>query len=239
VRRLLLLAGLVVSLGPSGVRAELATATFAGGCFWCMEPAFEGLDGVVSTTVGYTGGHTKNPTYEDVSAGRTGHAESVQVVYDPARISYARLLDIFWHNVDPLTANAQFCDHGNQYRSAIFYHDDRQHHLAEASKERVQKTNHPIVTEIVAASAFYPLRTTLSVITTRIPSVTGSTSELRSRSASERTLGRRSLVRCAHPMSWLAVRGGVRLVIPMRSYPSRRRPLKISTWSLADGKSDR
>src|SRR5216683_2032496 len=93
-----------------------AKATFAGGCFWCMEPAFEGLDGVVSTTVGYTGGHTKNPTYEDVSAGRTGHAESVQVVYDPARISYARLLDIFWHNVDPLTANAQFCDHGNQYR---------------------------------------------------------------------------------------------------------------------------
>ena len=102
-----------------------------------MEPAFEGLDGVVSTTVGYTGGHTKNPTYEDVSAGRTGHAESVQVVYDPARISYARLLDIFWHNVDPLTANAQFCDHDKQYRSAIFYHDETQHHLAEASKERV------------------------------------------------------------------------------------------------------
>jgi len=121
-----------------------------------MEPAFEGLDGVVSTTVGYTGGHTKNPTYEDVSAGRTGHAESVQVVYDPARISYARLLDIFWHNVDPLTANAQFCDHGNQYRSAIFYDDETQHHLAEASKERIQKPNHPIVTEIVAASAFYP-----------------------------------------------------------------------------------
>ena len=99
--------------------------------------SFEGLDGVVSTTVGYTGGHTKNPTYEDVSAGRTGHAESVQVVYDPARISYARLLDIFWHNVDPLTANAQFCDHDKQYRSAIFYHDETQHHLAEASKERV------------------------------------------------------------------------------------------------------
>ncbi len=156
MRRLLLLAGLVVSLGPAGVRAELATATFAGGCFWCMEPAFEGLDGVVSTTVGYTGGHTKNPTYEDVSAGRTGHAESVQVVYDPARISYARLLDIFWHNVDPLTANAQFCDHGNQYRSAIFYDDETQHHLAEASKERIQKPNHPIVTEIVAASAFHP-----------------------------------------------------------------------------------
>ncbi len=156
MRRLLLLAGLVVSRGPSGVRAELATATFAGGCFWCMEPAFEGLDGVVSTTVGYTGGHTKNPTYEDVSAGRTGHAESVQVVYDPARISYARLLDIFWHNVDPLTANAQFCDHDKQYRSAIFYHDETQHHLAEASKERIQKPNHPIVTEIVAASAFYP-----------------------------------------------------------------------------------
>ncbi len=124
-----------------------------------MQPPFETLDGVVSTTVGYTGGHTKNPTYAEVSAGGTGHAESVQVIYDPARIGYERLLDVFWHNVDPLTANAQFCDHGGQYRSAIFYHDETQHRLAEDSKRRIEETKHfdrPIVTEIVAASAFYP-----------------------------------------------------------------------------------
>ena len=105
-------------------RRRTATATFAGGCFWCMETPFEKLPGVVSTTVGYTGGTTKNPTYEEVSAGGTGHAESVQIVYDPQKISYEKLLDVFWHNIDPLTPNAQFCDHGNQYRSAIFYHDD-------------------------------------------------------------------------------------------------------------------
>jgi peptide methionine sulfoxide reductase msrA/msrB len=140
--------------------AETATATFAGGCFWCMQPPFENLSGVLSTTVGYTGGHTKNPTYEDVSAGGTGHAESVQVVYDPTKISYEQLLDVFWRNVDPLTADGQFCDHGPQYRSAIFVHDDVQRRLAEASKQRLAASgrfdDHPIVTEIVQASTFYP-----------------------------------------------------------------------------------
>jgi peptide methionine sulfoxide reductase msrA/msrB len=144
---------------PPATPGQRALATFAGGCFWCMQPPFETLPGVISTTVGYTGGHTTNPTYEEVSAGDTGHAESVQVVYDPAKISYATLLDVFWHNVDPITPNAQFCDHGNQYRSAIFYHDDTQRQLAEASKQRLEASkrfDRPIVTEIVAASVFYP-----------------------------------------------------------------------------------
>jgi len=104
-----------------------AKATFAGGCFWCMESPFDKQDGVLSVTVGYAGGQKKNPTYEEVSAGGTGHTESVQIVYDPAKISYAKMLDIFWRNVDPLTRDAQFCDHGTQYRSAIFYHDEEYH----------------------------------------------------------------------------------------------------------------
>ena len=91
---------------------SLATATFAGGCFWCMEPPYDKLDGVISTTSGYTGGRKKNPTYEEVSAGTTGHAEAVQVVYDPTKVSYEKLLEVFWHNIDPFTPNAQFCDHG-------------------------------------------------------------------------------------------------------------------------------
>lgn len=138
---------------------SLATATFAGGCFWCMEPPFDKLDGVISTTSGYTGGHQKNPTYQEVSAGGTGHAESVQVVYDPTKVSYDKLLDVFWHNVDPFTPNAQFCDHGTQYRTAIFYHNEEQKRLAEASKQALEKSGHfskPIVTEIVAAGEFYP-----------------------------------------------------------------------------------
>jgi peptide-methionine (S)-S-oxide reductase len=137
---------------------QTAKATFAGGCFWCMQPPFEKLDGVLSTTVGYTGGHTKNPTYEDVSGGGTGHAESVQIVYDPQKVSYDTLLDVFWHNVDPITPHAQFCDHGDQYRSAIFYHDDTQRRQAEESKRQLEQSHRferPIVTEIVAAAAFY------------------------------------------------------------------------------------
>jgi len=136
-----------------------AVATFAGGCFWCMQPPFEKLDGVVSTTVGYTGGHTKNPTYQEVSAGGTGHAESVQIVYDPTKISYTKLLDVFWHNVDPLTPDGQFCDHGDQYRTAIFYHDETQRWLAEESKQQLEESKRfksPVVTEIVAATEFYP-----------------------------------------------------------------------------------
>jgi peptide-methionine (S)-S-oxide reductase len=157
---LLAVAGLVSVLQRSpATAADTATATFAGGCFWCMQPPFEKLDGVVSTTVGYTGGQTKDPTYPEVSAGGTGHAESVQIVYDPRKISYEKLLDVFWHNVDPLTADAQFCDFGHQYRTAIFYHDETQRQAAEASKKRLDESKRfpsPIVTEITAATKFYP-----------------------------------------------------------------------------------
>ena len=143
---------------PSPGAAKTAKATFAGGCFWCMEGPFDKLDGVLSTTSGYTGGHVANPTYEQVGSGETGHAESVQVIYDPEKISYEKLLDIFWHNVDPLQANGQFCDHGNQYRSAIFYKDAAQKQAAEASKAKLETEDRfkgKIVTQIVAATPFY------------------------------------------------------------------------------------
>ena len=137
----------------------LAKATFAGGCFWCMQKPFDDLAGVVSTTVGYAGGTKKNPTYEEVSSGGTGHAESVQVVYDPAKVSYMKLLDVFWHNVDPLARNGQFCDHGTQYRTAIFFHDDMQKRVAEESKRAIEASGHfklPVLTEIAPAGAFWP-----------------------------------------------------------------------------------
>ena len=146
----------LASVGAADAQ-ELAKATFAGGCFWCMEPPFDALDGVVSTTSGYTGGHTANPTYEQVSAGKTGHTEAVEIVYDPRKVTYARLLEVFWRNIDPLTANAQFCDTGSQYRSGIFVHDATQRKLAEASKDAAaQRLQKPIVTEITAASQFWP-----------------------------------------------------------------------------------
>jgi len=139
---------------------RLEKATFAGGCFWCMQPPFDKLKGVVSTTVGYAGGHTKDPTYEEVSSGRTGHAESIEVLYDPLQVSYDQLLDVFWHNVDPTAKDRQFVDVGSQYRSAIFYHNEEQHRLALASKERLARSGkfgtRPIVTEIVPAGMFYP-----------------------------------------------------------------------------------
>ena len=136
---------------------ERARATFAGGCFWCMEPPFDKLDGVVSTTSGYTSGHTTAPTFEQVSAGRTGHAEAVEIVYDPGKVTYAQLLEVFWRNIDPLTANAQFCDVGSQYRAAIFVHDETQRRLAEESKRAVARTlGKDVVTEIVTASKFWP-----------------------------------------------------------------------------------
>jgi peptide-methionine (S)-S-oxide reductase len=138
---------------------ELAKATFAGGCFWCMEPPFDKIDGVVSTTSGYSGGEEKDPTYKQVSAGRTGHAEAVQVLYDPARVSYERLLEVFWHNIDPTTEKRQFCDWGAQYRTAIFTHDEEQRRLAEASQRRIEESgvlDGPIVTEITPFTAFYP-----------------------------------------------------------------------------------
>jgi peptide-methionine (S)-S-oxide reductase len=154
-------AALTLVAAQTGVapQPQLATATFAGGCFWCMESPFDKLDGVASVTAGYTGGSKPNPTYQQVSAGSTGHAEAVEIKYDPGKIGFAKLLDIFWHNIDPVTPNAQFCDHGNQYRSAIFYHDEEQKRLAEGSKADLAKSgrfHQPIVTEIVAASIFWP-----------------------------------------------------------------------------------
>jgi peptide-methionine (S)-S-oxide reductase len=131
-------------------------ATFAGGCFWCVESDFDKVAGVIGTTSGYTGGHTVNPSYEEVSRGGTGHAEAVEIVYDPAKLSYEKLLDVFWHNIDPLAKNQQFCDHGDQYRTAIFYHDEKQRALAETSKVAVQsRFKQPIQTEITAAGPFY------------------------------------------------------------------------------------
>ena len=133
-------------------------ATFAGGCFWCMEPPFDELPGVISTTSGYTGGQKKNPTYEEVSAGGTGHTESVEVVFDPAKVTYQQLLDVFWKNIDPTTPDRQFCDVGSQYRSAIFYHSDEQKRLAMASKKTIDDSGRfkqPVVTEIVPAAPFY------------------------------------------------------------------------------------
>ncbi len=136
-----------------------AVAVFAGGCFWCMEPPFDKLPGVTSTTSGYIGGRVANPSYEQVSGGGTGHAEAVQVEYDPARVSYATLLDVFWRNIDPVAVDRQFCDVGDQYRSAIFTIGAEQQRLAEASRRELQafgRFDRPIATQIVAASKFYP-----------------------------------------------------------------------------------
>jgi peptide-methionine (S)-S-oxide reductase len=149
---------LVAVTGSAGHAAEQAKAFFAGGCFWCMEEAFEKVEGVVSVTSGYMGGQKANPTYEEVSAGGTGHAESVEVVYDPAKVSYQKLLDHFWKNVDPITPNAQFCDHGTQYRAVVFYGNDEEKRQAEASKQSIEQAKRfkePIVTQIVMAAKFY------------------------------------------------------------------------------------
>jgi len=149
----------VQSTSHAAADATLGKAYFAGGCFWCMEEAFEKVEGVVSATSGYMGGRVANPSYEEVSAGRTGHAESVEVVYDPSKVSYQKLLDAFWHNVDPVTPNAQFCDHGSQYRSAIFFQTDEEKRASETSKQAIEQSKRftePIVTQIVPASQFYP-----------------------------------------------------------------------------------
>jgi peptide-methionine (S)-S-oxide reductase len=145
--------------GPANPDARYAKATFAGGCFWCMEPPFDKLDGVISTTSGYTGGHKENPTYKEVSRGGTGHAEAVQIVYDPQRVSYEELLDVFWHNIDPTTADGQFCDWGDQYRSEIFYYTPEQQQLAQQSKaalDELKPFKEAIVTHISKAGTFYP-----------------------------------------------------------------------------------
>jgi peptide-methionine (S)-S-oxide reductase len=142
---------------PFAARAAEEIAIFAGGCFWCMEPPFESLAGVKSVTSGYTGGTKQDPSYEEVSAGGTGHAEAVQVVFDPARVSYEKLLDVFWHNIDPTVAGRQFCDVGDSYRSAIFVRDAAQRRAAEASLAAVQaQLGVPVKTQIADASAFYP-----------------------------------------------------------------------------------
>jgi len=141
------------------VSSQSAKATFAGGCFWCMEEAYEKVDGVVTVISGYIGGQVDHPNYEQVSAGGTGHAEAVEVAYDPSKVTYQQLLEVFWRNVDPTTLNAQFCDHGNQYRTAIFYHDEMQKQLINESQKTVEGSKtfpEPIVTEISPASMFYP-----------------------------------------------------------------------------------
>ena len=144
--------------GIAATNNDTSVATFAGGCFWCMEGPFDKLEGVISTTSGYTGGHTENPTYKQTSTGRTGHTEAVQIVYNPEQVSYEKLLDVFWHNIDPTTPDQQFCDRGSQYRSEIFYHDDEQKQLAETSKAALNKNkpfSEPVVTQVTKASIFY------------------------------------------------------------------------------------
>jgi peptide-methionine (S)-S-oxide reductase len=139
--------------------ATTAVATFAGGCFWCMEEAYDKVPGVVSTTSGYMGGKKRSPTYEEVSSGGTGHAEVVQVVYDPSKVSYEKLLDAFWRNIDPTVKDRQFCDVGSQYRAEIFVHSDEQRKAAEASKAATEKSKpfkDAIVTPVTAAGEFWP-----------------------------------------------------------------------------------
>jgi peptide-methionine (S)-S-oxide reductase len=142
---------------PARSSGQLVTATFASGCFWCTESDFDKVAGVVSTTSGYTGGRVANPTYEQVSSGGTGHAESVQVMFDPSIVSYEKLLDVYWHNVDPFSGRGQFCDFGEQYRPAIFVHDDAQRAAADASKQHVEEIfGKPVAVTIEKAGVFYP-----------------------------------------------------------------------------------
>jgi peptide-methionine (S)-S-oxide reductase len=162
---ILSLAAMSACAGPAdevpvaNANGPTAVAIFAGGCFWCMEPPFDKLPGVLSTTSGYTGGKVADPTYEQVSAGGSGHAESVKVVYDPSKVDYKKLLDVYWHNIDPFAIDQQFCDHGDQYRTAIFTAGPEQQRLAEESKRELEasgKFSQPIVTQIVPAATFYP-----------------------------------------------------------------------------------
>ncbi len=160
---LLLIIGSWLFAGKMQVSADegnnTATAVFAGGCFWCMEPPFDKLEGVFATTSGYTGGHTDKPTYKQVSSDTTGHYEAIEISYDPSKIDYATLLNVFWHNVDPLDAKGQFCDKGESYRTAIFYNSDEQKKLAQASKKELVESgyfNEDVVTVIEAVKTFYP-----------------------------------------------------------------------------------
>jgi peptide-methionine (S)-S-oxide reductase len=154
-----LLAACLLAAAIGGAQAQkTASAIFAGGCFWCVEADFDKVPGVLSTTSGYIGGTVKNPTYHQVSAGGTGHAEAVEIVYDPAKVTYAKLLDVFWHNVDPLVKDKQFCDSGDQYRTAIFYRTEEEKKLAEETKKKVEAKFAPrtVYTQIAKADTFYP-----------------------------------------------------------------------------------
>ena len=156
MRRLFLLCALLTAAPPAG--AETKTAIFAGGCFWCLEADFEKLNGVIAVESGYTGGHLANPTYQQVSAGGTGHAEAVRVSYDAAKVSYGKLLDYFWRHIDPTVKDQQFCDVGSQYRSGIYFQNKDEEKLARASKAALEKSGRfaRIHTEIEAAGVFYP-----------------------------------------------------------------------------------
>jgi peptide-methionine (S)-S-oxide reductase len=153
VRRFTLLLALPLLLAAAPAQREVAT--FAGGCFWCMEGPFDKLPGVISVTSGYSGGQVRNPTYQQVSAGGTGHRESVQIVFDPTKITYAKLLDVFWHNIDPTDNDGQFCDKGSSYRTAIFYHDAAQKRLAEETKATVEKKFGRAYTDVLPATEFW------------------------------------------------------------------------------------
>ena len=158
------LLGCVVASGSGfaenteSAKSAVAVAIFAGGCFWCMEPPFDAISGVISTTSGYTGGHTENPTYEQVSNGNTGHLEAVQVLYDPGKVSYETLLNVFWRNIDPFDGEGQFCDKGDQYKAVIFYQNENEKQLAEASKKEIQHkmADKNSVTTIRPAGKFFP-----------------------------------------------------------------------------------
>ena len=150
--------GWTMSEAKTNTANTTEVATFAGGCFWCMQPPYDKLAGVVSTAVGYTGGNVPHPSYEAVCSGKTGHAEAVQITYDPRKTTYKELLDVFWHNIDPTVLNGQFADMGSQYRTAIFYHSEQQRLQAEQSKMELGKSGKfkaAIVTEIVPATTFY------------------------------------------------------------------------------------
>ena len=155
----LLIAAALLAASAGADDSETSHATLAAGCFWCIEADLEKVEGVISVVSGYTGGTVANPSYKQVSAGRTGHTEAVRVVFDPRVISYGELLEIFWRNIDPTVNDRQFCDVGSQYRAAIFYHDEKQRREAEKSRALIDATkpfSDPIVTEITAATSFYP-----------------------------------------------------------------------------------
>jgi len=155
---ILFVLGLIFN-GGHVMAAELHKATFAGGCFWCLEPSFDELEGVKRTTVGYTGGHLEDPTYQDIGTGQTGHYEAIEVAYDPDVISYQKLLDQFFRNIDPTDPDGQFADRGPQYRTAVFYHDDAQQQEAKAFIKQLDdsgKFDQPVVTKVIEAAKFYP-----------------------------------------------------------------------------------